>query len=426
MEKSLIHKTMKEVIFMRNDIETTVDAVLNFLKGIPMSAGTVKYYRSCYRTISRFCQCNGIRGFSHRDAKSFSKFQMERHERGEIGLIYALTLRKAAVMLADCIDGKELVWERRNYNKKCFCAEYDSVLSEFEGHITPSLSRGSVRNVMITTRQFLEHLENVGILDFGKLTLDETRRFIINASPRHKGNMANLTWPIKKFISFLKNAGYTTINAERLIVGSSPKRTKALPFFTEDESDALLSAIDTSTPLGKRDFAIMKTALGTGLRGEDIFGLRLADIDWRKYEISVVQSKTGTHIALPLLPHVGNAIADYILNARPKADSPYVFLRHRKPHNWLGGGPAGAQMMKRYQESARLTHEAGDGKTFHAFRRTVAARLVRAEVPLPSIAQQLGHKGIESTKRYLPLNDDMLRVCCMDISGFATTKEGLA
>jgi integrase len=169
----------------------------------------------------------------------------------------------------------------------------------------------------------------------------------------------------------------------------------------------------------------MKLALGTGLRGEDIFGLRLADIDWRKYEISVVQSKTGTHIVLPLLPDVGNAVADYILNARPKADSSYVFLRHRKPHNWLGGGRAGAQIMTRYQKSASLTHEAGDGKTFHALRRTVGARLIRAEVPLQSIAQQLGHKEIESTKRYLPLNDDMLRACCMDISNFAIAKEGL-
>jgi len=102
-----------------------------------------------------------------------------------------------------------------------------------------------------------------------------------------------------------------------------------------------------------------------------------------------------------------------------------VFSRHRKPHNWLGDGPTGALIMERYQGEAGLSHVAGDGKTFHAFRRTVGARLVRAEVPLQSVAQQLGHKRIESTKRYIPLNNDMMRVCCMDISDYATTKEGL-
>lgn len=411
---------------MQTDIEVATEAVLDFLKGIPMSSSTVKYYRSCYRTINMYCQSNSIGRFFHDDAEDFRKFQMNRHENGEIGRVYALTLRKAAFMLADVMGGKELVWERKNYHQKHFCAEYERVIIEFEDNIAPSLSPGSVKNVMLMTRQFLEHLENSGMRDFCKLTLDEVRKFIINASPRHQGNMLNLTWPIKKFVSFLKNAGHTAIDAERLIVYSSPKRVKALPCFTEDESIALLSVIDTSTPLGKRDYAIMRLALGTGLRGEDILGLHLADIDWRKNEISIVQSKTGTHIVLPLLPDVGNAVADYILNARPtKADSTHIFLRHRKPHKWLGDGTAGAAIMKRYQDGAGLNHLAGDGKTFHAFRRTVGARLVKAEVPLPSVAQQLGHKRIESTKRYIPLNDDMLRVCCMDISVYATSKEGL-
>jgi integrase len=416
---------MKEV-FMQTDIEVAAEEVLAFLKGVPMSEGTLRYYRSCYRTINRYCQRKGISRFSDIDSEDFFKFQMERHENGETTLIYALTLRKAAAMLADYMGGKKLVWERRNYRQRRLCAEYERVILEFEDHISSLLSFGSVRLIMQVTRQFLEYLESLGILSFHRLTLDDARRFIVAVSPRHKGNMVNLTWPVKKFLSFLRDFGYAAVDVGSLIFCSSPKRMKVLPCFTEDESAALLSAPDTSTPLGKRDFAIMKLALGTGLRGEDIFGLQLTNIDWRKYEISVVQSKTGTHIALPLLPDVGNAVADYILNARPKADSPYVFLRHRRPHRWLGDGPAGAQMMKRYQESANLTHEAGDGKTFHAFRRTVGTRLIRAEIPLPSVAQQLGHKEIESTKRYLPLNDDMLRVCCMDISRFATTKEGLA
>jgi len=410
---------------MQTDIEVAVEAVLGFLKGIPMSGSTVKYYRSCYRTINRYCQSNSISKFSHDDEKSFRSFQMNRHEKGEISRIYALTLRKAAFILADYMSGKELAWERKNYKPQQFCAEYERIIIDFEDHITPALSQGSVKNIMIMTRQFLVHLENAGIRDFRKLTLDEVRRFIISASPRHQGNMLNLTWPIKKFISFLKDVGRTTIDAERLIVFSSPRRVKALPCFTEDESLALLSAIDTSTPLGKRDYAIMRLALGTGLRGEDIFGIQLTDINWRKNEISVIQSKTSKHIVLPLLPDDGNAVADYILNARPKSDSPYVFLRHRKPHNWLGDGPTGAIIMKRYQDGAGLSHAKGDGKTFHAFRRTVGARMVKAEVVLPLVAQQLGHKRIESTKRYIPLNDDILRVCCMDISDYAISKEGL-
>jgi integrase len=410
---------------MGRNIEDAANAVLEFLKGIPMSANTVKYYRSCYRTIGRYCKSNGIDSFSDSDAESFIECQMRRHENGEINLIYALLLRKAAVMLADQTRGKELVWERHNYKQKRLPDSSERVLQEFELYLTQSLSPGSIRLVVQTVRQFLVHLESVGVRNFNRLTLDEVRRFIISASPRHKGSMVNLTWPIKKFLSFLDNAGLARIDAEKVLANSIPKRTKVLPCFTTAEVDAILGAVDKSTPLGKRDYAILQIAVGTGLRGEDIFGLRLSDIDWKKNEMSVVQSKTGEHIVLPLMPDVGNAVADYILNARPQSDAQYVFLRHHKPHNWLGDGPTGALIMKRYQEGAGIPHEAGDGKTFHAFRRTVGTRLIKAGVPLESTAQILGHKRIESTKRYISLNDDMLRVCCMDISAYATKKEGL-
>lgn len=410
---------------MQKSLEAASKEVIDFLEGIPLTPNTVKYYRSCIKTINTYCNNNGIDGFSSKDASAFFGCQMSRYENEEISLVYALIQRKAAAMLADCIEGKKLVWERRNYRKKLLCSVYETAVHEFEAQLAPSLSPGSVRLILQVARQLLYFLESAGLRDFGKLTVDNIKNFVISVAPRHKSNMVNLTWPIKKFVAFLNDTGLADIDIGRLVANFPPKRKKVLPCFAEDETAALLSAVDTSTALGKRDYAIMKIALGTGLRGEDIFGLRLMDIDWRKNEISVVQSKTGTHISLPLMPDVGNAIADYILNARPQADSPYVFLRHRRPRNWLGDGPAGAEIMKRYMGNAGVAHEAGDGKTFHAFRRTVGTRLIRAEVPLPEITQILGHKNIESTRQYIALNDDMLRVCCMDISSYATKKEGL-
>ena len=47
-------------------------------------------------------------------------------------------------------------------------------------------------------------------------------------------------------------------------------------------------------------------------------------------------------------------------------------------------------------------------------------------MPLHSVAQLLGHINVESAKRYVSLNDAMLRKCCLGISEYATRKEGLA
>ena len=72
-----------------------------------------------------------------------------------------------------------------------------------------------------------------------------------------------------------------------------------------------------------------------------------------------------------------------------------------------------------------IEHTVGDGKTFHALRRSFGTNLVKAKVPITTVSQLLGHRTLDTSKRYISLNDDMLRVCCMDISMYGTTKEEL-
>lgn len=92
----------------------------------------------------------------------------------------------------------------------------------------------------------------------------------------------------------------------------------------------------------------------------------------------------------------GNAIADYILNARPKADSPYVFLRLRRPYERLNSRTPAANIMKLYQSDG-FYHQAGDGKGFHSFRRTTFLRSWDTQIWIPP-------KGIFSCmmKNFLP------------------------
>lgn len=134
--------------------------------------------------------------------------------------------------------------------------------------------------------------------------------------------------------------------------------------------------------------------------------------------------KTGTALKLPLTVEAGNAVAEYILNARPKTEVPYVFLRLRSPFDRLNSRTPAANIMLLYQ-SEGFRHESGDGKSFHAFRRTMGTRLIRADIPLTTVSQILGHTNLDSTKRYLYLHDEKLLACCMDLSKYPCRKEGL-
>jgi len=397
-------------------LQDRVKEILQALEMIPLSDNTVRYYGFCYRTLLHYCEEKGISEFSQKHAKNFFSIQQERVNRQEINYIYCLIMRKAAFVLADYCETGIFLWKRRNYDVQHLSPIYQDTLSLFQKSIEGSLSEGSTTLVTQSIRRFLLFLEQEKCFSISDLNIAHVQKFIIHEAPKHSGNMINLTWPMKRFLSYLKNIDLISFCADMLLANPVPNRKKVLPCLENDEIESIFSSVDTTTELGKRDFAIMKLALFLGLRCVDIVNMKLSDINWKSNEICIIQEKNHTAITLPLLAEVGNAIADYILNARPKSENPYIFLQIKKPYKRLQPQTTGANLINRYQEKAGINRLSGDGKTFHAFRRTAGTNMIRSGVPLTTVSQVLGHNSLESTKRYLFLHDEMLRACCMDIS----------
>lgn len=404
-------------------LQTKVNEILEYLRKVPYADATVRYYSFCYQNLLQYLGADGCNSFDLDIAARFSKDQMNCVKSGEISLIYALTMRKAAFVLADYIQTDQINWKRRQYNERILPENYAALLHEFESSLIPVLAPGSIENIVQLVRHFLFFLEDSGCHEITAMSHENIRDFIVSEGPRHKGNVVNLTWPIKRFIAYLKEREMISFNAEAILANPAPSHKRVLPCLEKDETKKLFESVGTDTVLAKRDFAIMKLSLVMGLRGIDIFNLLLSDINWRRNEIRIVQDKTDTALVLPLMPDAGNAVADYILNYRPKSDDPHVFLRTRSPYTRLRSG--GANIIQRYQKLSGLEHHAGDGKTFHALRRTAGTELIRSGAPLTTVSQILGHTDLDSTKRYLSLHDEMLSECCMDMSSLLTRKEGL-
>lgn len=405
-------------------IHQAIDDVLQILEGIPLSDSTVRYYGFCYRTILKYCTENSRNSFLYEDAEKFCLAQQERVARREICNTYALIMRKAAYSLSDYLANGTLNWDRQNYRSRLLPDCFQRILDDFELAITSSLSNGSVRLVLQMSGKFLSFLAEQGCTDISSMGIPDVSRFICQESPKHTSHKINLTWPIKKFLHYLCDKGMTTINADFFLENPVPSRKKVFPSLDDSEIKALFAEVDQNNSRGRRDYAIMRLALDTGLRWSDIIGLKLSEIDWSRKEISFIQKKTGMALALPMTIAAGNAIVDYILNARPKTDCPYVFLRLRRPYDRLNSRTPAANIMSRYQ-SEGFSHHSGDGKGFHAFRRTMGTQLIKADVPLTTISQILGHTNLDSTKRYLFLNDEKMLACCMDLGSIPCRKEGM-
>ena len=410
---------MQEIIKASGD-------VLEFLKSIPLSKSTIRGYNRWLRRIAAHCESSGITKFTDKEADSFIKSQSLCLENGELYPQDFRAQRKTAALLADQMQGRKLVWAIKSYQQKKLSESFEDVIAAFRIQLSQSLSSGTVRITLSAVRQLLFFLEDSGVQKLNQFTAENVKLFLVSSAPRYPSGMTNLISSIKKFLSFLNDTGASNISAEQYLSNPASRRKKLLPCFTDDEVNDIFSAVDTSTALGRRDYAILKLAIGTGLRSSDVFALKLQDIDWRKNEINALQSKTNVLIQLPLQADVGNAIAEYILNARPESDSPYVFLRTVKPHVRLNAPQAGRNIIAKYLKISGILNEPWDGKKFHAFRRTTGTRLVKAGIPIESVSEILGQKSVESAKSYIALDNDSLRVCCLDISEYATNKAGLS
>jgi site-specific recombinase XerD len=268
------------------------------------------------------------------------------------------------------------------------------------------------------SRMHFEWLTEKGVFDVSHVTHAMLRAYLCHCSERLSGwGMRDCMFSLKKAYRYLFDEGYTIDSFEGIFSFSVSVARKVKPALPEDEASAIFQSIDRTSALGKRNYALLLLAYVTGLRASDIAQLTLGDIDWKIGEIHIVQKKTGHPLALPLTEDVGSALKDYILNGRPGGTSQNVFLYTKAPHYALRAQGGVRAVYESVRAKAGLTREAFDGKSFHAFRRTVGKNLLIAGTPLTDIAQILGQTNIESTKEYIPLCSERMKSCALGFGG---------
>ena len=184
-----------------------------------------------------------------------------------------------------------------------------------------------------------------------------------------------------------------------------------MEIYNDKELAAIRSTLSSGV-LTKRDTAVCRLLLETGLRGIDVCSLKLKDIDWEKDCISILQSKTKKTLVLPLRASYGNDIADYILNERPQNGSDYVFLKTFAPFGRLGTGSI-YEILKKLEELAGIQEERPVGS--RTTRHHAASSMLRAGIPMSDISAALGHRDPNIVSVYLSTDARSLSACTLPL-----------
>ena len=193
-----------------------------------------------------------------------------------------------------------------------------------------------------------------------------------------------------------------------------PRERKIIEIYDEAEM-ADINKVLADNSLTKRDKAICLLLLETGLRGADVCNIKLSDIDWNKDIIYIEQQKTKKPIHIPLRKSYGNAIADYILNGRPKCKSEYLFVRELAPFTRLNGEGSSIRTVLLKMESLSCVFNKNRGSGSRTTRHNAASYMLRSGVPMENISAVLGHRDPNVVSVYLSTDAETMAACTLPL-----------
>lgn len=153
-------------------------------------------------------------------------------------------------------------------------------------------------------------------------------------------------------------------------------------YLTTDEESRLFANIDSKTPYLR---PIVTTALQTGMRRGEIFGMKWENVDFISRNIHILDSKSGKSREVPINDKLYEVLqslpktSDYVFT-NPKTNQPYVDIK------------------KSFNLVIKQAHI--ENFCFHDLRHTFATRMVMADVDLFTLMEILGHNNVQTTMRY--------------------------
>jgi site-specific recombinase XerC len=203
---------------------------------------------------------------------------------------------------------------------------------------------------------------------------------------------------LRGFFSYLHRAGMIHQDPTRLLRRAicSPPPPRAL---TDDEQERLLEVLDGGESYeARRDAALVRVMLGTGLRLSSALALRVEDVDLVAREVTIRSAKGDRPDRLPISRKVTRLLADWIGDRREG-----VLFGSRS-----GWSLCSRHVQRRFRQAVEA---AGIARpvTPHSCRHAFATALLRRSGEIAIVQAALRHRSIASTLVYARIDGERLR-----------------
>lgn len=268
-----------------------------------------------------------------------------------------------------------------------------------------NLSSNTLESYLNDLQHLLEYSDECGIPVL-KMTCQILEQFLAYLADLGLGqrSMSRVVSGVKSFYRFLEIEEIVPDNPTLLL--ETPSIGRTLPeVLTLEEVDAILDAIDTSTPNGVRDAALLELLYSCGLRVSEACGITFSQLFLNEGYVRVI-GKGSKERLVPMSPTCVIRIEDYLPIRHEITPKPgyadYLFISRNRV-------AISRQMV--FLTIKKLAVEAGITKEIspHTFRHSFATHLLEGGANLQAIRDMLGHASISTTELYTHIDRSRLR-----------------
>ena len=396
-------------------LQQLADETLQSLIKADASTNYQKIFKAVSRKFITYAEEHSIDTFSIEHGIQFLEdhyFMSQKMSEKKWNGVYLRCINSIAeYQLTGTVDMYLVSTRKKYYFPEAFKESADEYLS-YREHI--GISAKSIQISRLYLSRFFAFLNTKNVLFLDAVTVPVVLDFLKSLISFEKPTVNSMMRTVRYYLKYCHDNGLMRKELFSKLPNPHYNRRSKLPStYTEEEVHKTLGTIDMGNPCGIRDYAIILLIARLGLRSSDVANLRFSNIDWEKDRIRLTQVKTGNLLELPLLSDVGEAIINYLKNARPKTESDHVFVRVKPPYTEFQPGAVGALVHEHLLRAG--IHLEGRKSGSHALRHSLASRLLEHEVPLPVISEILGHVNSQTTMTYLRIDINELKKCALEV-----------
>ena len=374
--------------------------LLEKLRNLGCTPITITGYRYLCNSIISWLQDNGYDFYTEDGGNAFLQDYLDNHGINQ----YYNNLRTTIYRLNDLTIGN---WKsvHSDKGKKFFLSgEFIDVVDEYCLYEkNRGLAAGTIKYKRYATSWFLHELEKKHCCSL----LEITPEIVVMSCA--KITYRSLWGEVKLFLRYLVNEGKIDVDYSTLV--PHYRKPYVIPsIYSIEEIKRIENSIDTTTVLGKRDYAMILLASRMGLRSGDIVKLKINDVKG-KDEINIFQQKTGNMLHLPIIKDVSDALNNY-LAVRPQSTYDEIFLNVYAPYNPITTATL-RNALRKYILVADI--DAGNRRQGpHSLRSSLASSMVNDKASYETVRKVLGHSSNSAIKHYARIDIEKLRAYSLE------------